>query len=260
MRSSGKRAAFGLGWVACASWAGAARADLNLPDPDVTPPNVSIVAPTPSQVLAAGMPVVVDMLAEDPPPESSGVAEVWLEIDGEPRLDLLDDEAPWSLSVPLEPGTHTVRAFARDWEGNEASSEVVTFSVDAPAGQDDSGGGSGNASSGEGEGSSAEADGGSTEAEPLDRGCACASRGAAGSAAWSGLLVLALGLRARPVGGRWSGRRLRSRARAHRRAVERVLDRLSDPLREGGLRHVVALEEGIDVERRAIRSHDARHA
>lgn len=192
MRAHGWSMTIGLG-LAC--WAGAARADFNLPDPDVTPPIVAVVAPMPSQAFPAGAQVMVEVQAEDPPPVSSGVAEVWLEVDGSPRPDVVDGEAPWTFSLELAPGNHAVRAFARDWEGNEAASEVVTFSIDAPAGQDDSGGDgtTGGDSGGSSSGSSESSGNGGTQAvaEPLDRGCACRS-GARHGALGSSLLVLVL--------------------------------------------------------------------
>lgn len=182
-----------------AGLAGSARADLLLPDPDVTPPIVAIVAPMPGQEFPMGAPVMVEVEAEDPEPLSSGVAEVWLEVDGEPRLDVLDDSSPWMFSLELAPGSHEVRALARDWEGNEATSDAVTFSIAAPVGQDDSGSGE-PGSTGGGAGSSSGAspgDGASSgtnaEAEPLDRGCACQSSRGRHGAPISVLLMLVLG-------------------------------------------------------------------
>jgi uncharacterized membrane protein YgcG len=198
MRARGWSTTIGLGLVGVT---GSARADFNLPDPDVTPPIVAIVAPMPEQAFPTGAPVMVEVEADDPRPQSSGVAEVWLVVDGEARLDVLDEIPPWTFSLELAPGSHEVRALARDWEGNEAASDAVTFSIDAPAGQDDSGsggsggtgGGAGSSSSGASPGDGTSSGGTNAEAEPLDRGCACQSSRGRHGAPISALLVLVLG-------------------------------------------------------------------
>jgi MYXO-CTERM domain-containing protein len=123
-----RRLATALVLASAASVVGVARADLRLPDPDVTPPEVAIVQPRdgarfPDPATA----IVVIVEASDPGPVSSGVSRVWLEIDD--VADMPATEAPWEFALSLETGSHTVRAYASDWEGNVGESARIRLDV-----------------------------------------------------------------------------------------------------------------------------------
>lgn len=142
-----------------------ARADLREPDPDVTPPEVTIVSPSDGALLSADERIVVEVEATDPPPERTGVASVQLLVDGEPLL--LNEESPWTFAIGLDHGSYELRAVARDWEGNEGTSEPVMITV---------------------EGEDLVSDG------ATDRGCACTSGGEAGwaSGPWGPMMMMVM--------------------------------------------------------------------
>ncbi|MCA9705114.1 MAG: hypothetical protein KDK70_04590 [Myxococcales bacterium] len=186
LRSGVPRLGLGLGlaWIVVAT---PAWADIKLPDedPDVTPPRVAIISPSDGDVLPAGEDVVVEVEASDPPdpPDPSsqaGVSDVVLRIEDQVGIHL-DQEAPWSFTLSLDPGTYTLRATASDWEGNEALSAPVTITV-----------GSGTTSSDPGSGPDPNQDPDGVRG----RGCACASGHAPGWLAL-GPWLLVLGLRGR---------------------------------------------------------------
>lgn len=147
----------------------AAHADLRGPEPDVTPPEVEITSPSDGEQAMADDRIVVEVEAVDPPPEASGVASIQLLVDGEPRL--LNEEEPWSFAIGLDPGPHTLRAVARDWEGNEATSDPVTITVEGEA---------------------------LTSSEDVqEQGCGCTSGGGAGWCSTLGFLMVVPWLRRR---------------------------------------------------------------
>jgi hypothetical protein len=155
-----------------------AAADLNLPDPDVTPPEVTIVQPPDGAAFAAdGPPIAFLVDATDPAPESSGVAEVWIEIDG--RLAASTESGPpWQLDLGVGVGEHTARAFARDWEGNVGESQPITIHVDAASSSTGSGS-EGGSSTGTAQTGAVQTAGAGTDPTATPRGCACDATGAA---------------------------------------------------------------------------------
>lgn len=92
---------------------------------DTTPPTVSITSPT-SGSTVTGI-VAVTAAASD----NVGVAGVQFQVDGA-ALGAEDTSSPYSASWDAgaaAPGTHTVRAIARDAAGNSTTSVAVTVTV-----------------------------------------------------------------------------------------------------------------------------------
>lgn len=181
-----------------------ARADFNLPDPDVTPPIVTIVAPVDGIQLDAPTTVDVAIEADDPPGPrrdyTSGISAVWLEVDGVAVTPMRSETYAYSLELDA-PGTYELRAHAVDFDGNMAQSQIVTVNVTGAA--DTSGANGSSSGDGSTAGGSATAGGsngtrgeGSSGASPSDdtttsRGCACTLEHDAPHLAWA-LLVPAL--------------------------------------------------------------------
>lgn len=94
-----------------------------------------IVSPMQGERLVAGPELMfVRVEATD---DESGVADVWLQIDGEVMEQLHDDDRPYAIPIDLPVGPHRVRAYADDYEGRVGDSEPVMFEIVAPDSTDD---------------------------------------------------------------------------------------------------------------------------
>ena len=92
---------------------------------DVTPPTVSVTAPSAGAVLA--FTVTVTATASD----NVGVVGVLFQVDGV-SIGPEDTAAPWSISwdtLPIANGTHTITATARDAAGNTKVSAPLSVTV-----------------------------------------------------------------------------------------------------------------------------------
>ncbi|HWB77057.1 MAG TPA: Ig-like domain-containing protein [Nannocystaceae bacterium] len=185
-----------------------ARADFNLPDPDVTPPIVTIVAPVDGIQLDAPATVDVAIEASDPlgpgRDYAAGISAVWLEVDGVAVTPMRAETYAYSLELDVA-GTYELRAHAVDFDGNSAQSQIVRVNIagatDTSAANESSGGGTGDSSSGGAgtNGTNGTNGDGSSGASPSDdpttsRGCACTLDHDAPYFAWA---LLALTLRRR---------------------------------------------------------------
>ncbi len=90
---------------------------------DAAPPVVSIVTPAQGASTPLGVPVSLE--ASD----DVGVTKVQLELDGAVAAEWT--QAPWSGSLDVSAGAHTLVAIAWDASGKLARSEAVTFTADA---------------------------------------------------------------------------------------------------------------------------------
>ena len=92
---------------------------------DTNPPTVSITAP------ASGSTVTGTIAVTASASDNTGVAGVQFQLDGN-ALGAEDTTAPYSTSwntATASPGTHTLRAIARDTSGNTTTSAAVTVTV-----------------------------------------------------------------------------------------------------------------------------------
>jgi hypothetical protein len=97
---------------------------------DTTPPSVSLTAPSDGASVSGT--VTVSAAAAD----NESVAGVQFKLDGS-NLGSEDTSAPYSLgwdTTTVSPGSHTLRAVARDPSGNTTTSAPVTVTVTAPTG------------------------------------------------------------------------------------------------------------------------------
>ena len=101
-----------------------------VPPPDLTPPTVTLTAPTDGAVVTET--TVVTATATD----ASGVVGVQFLLDGN-SIGSEDTTAPYSVSwdtTTAVPGSHTLGARARDAAGNMATVEIGVTVVEAPVG------------------------------------------------------------------------------------------------------------------------------
>lgn len=176
---------------------------------DEDPPTVSITSPADGAVVdPAPVEIAVTVDASD---ADSGVAGVWLEIDGA-MVGQQDTTEPWEFSgVSFPPGEYTIVAVAEDAVGNQASSDPVTITagMDPPGGTDETGDDPGTSDDGDpstdtgwdedpsdpgADGPGGDGSGG----EGTEGGCGCAATPSAlSSLAVAALLVLPLARRRR---------------------------------------------------------------
>jgi secreted trypsin-like serine protease len=171
---------------------------------DKTPPQVAITAPKDGATVATS--ALLTIAATD----NVGVVSVTAEVDGT-SAGTPTGTGPYQLALTLTPGSHTIKATARDAAGNTGSDQVTVTAVSGPVpdlGVVDGTGGSGDAQVAVG-------DGGATLRG--EDGC---SVGGGGPTLWHSLVLLLAAIlllvrrqlfapapaarrRARPAGHRW---------------------------------------------------------
>ncbi len=98
---------------------------LTCPNPDTTPPTVSITSPASGATVSG----TINMTANAS--DNQGVAGVQFKLDGN-NLGAEDTAAPYSIpwnTTTAANGSHTLTAVARDTSGNQATSNPVTVTV-----------------------------------------------------------------------------------------------------------------------------------
>ena len=106
-----------------------------------TPPAVSISAPANGATVGTSVSYAANAT------DSNGIRQVQFFLDGSSTALRTDTSSPYSGSVTLAAGTHTLRAVATDNLGATSSSET-TFSVQSSTGGGDTGGGTGGGTTG----------------------------------------------------------------------------------------------------------------
>lgn len=159
---------------------------------DVTPPSVSITAPSEGEIILDGTPIDIVIAADD---ALAGVQHVELlgSYDGvEAALIGTDEQPPWRFDdAEFPPGSFELQARATDWRGNVALSEPITIYIEYDGGAECEGPPGDDELGGEGD---SESEGPSLA---TDTSCACSS-GTQGLPVGVLALLGLLALRVRP--------------------------------------------------------------